>query len=50
MVHHDTIKKCGDSDLPRWVERLERSDLRRERGSQRRFERGYKCWEWGREG
>ena len=20
--HHDTIKKCGDSDLPRWVERL----------------------------
>ena len=22
VVHHDTIKKCGDSDLPRWVERL----------------------------
>ena len=22
MVHHDTIKKCGDSDFPRWVERL----------------------------
>ena len=21
-VHHDTIKKCGDSDFPRWVERL----------------------------
>ena len=22
VVHHDTIKKCGDSDFPRWVERL----------------------------
>ena len=22
MVHHDTIKKCWDSDLPRWVEIL----------------------------
>ena len=22
VVHHDTIQKCGDSDLPRWVERL----------------------------
>ena len=22
VVHHDTIKKCGDSYLPRWVERL----------------------------
>ena len=22
MVHHDTIKKFGDSDLPRWVEKL----------------------------
>ena len=22
VVHHDTIKKCGDSDLPMWVERL----------------------------
>ena len=22
VVHHDTIMKCGDSDLPRWVERL----------------------------
>ena len=22
VVHHDTIKKCVDSDLPRWVERL----------------------------
>ena len=22
VVHHDTIKKCGDSDLPRCVERL----------------------------
>ena len=22
MVHHDTIKKCEDSDFPRWVERL----------------------------
>ena len=22
VIHHDTIKKCGDSDLPRWVERL----------------------------
>ena len=22
VVHHDTIKKCGDSALPRWVERL----------------------------
>ena len=22
MVHYETINKCGDSDLPRWVERL----------------------------
>ena len=22
MVHHDTIKKCGDSDLPKWVKRM----------------------------
>ena len=22
VVHHDTIKKCWDSDFPRWVERL----------------------------
>ena len=22
VVHHDTIKKCGDGDFPRWVERL----------------------------
>ena len=22
MVHRDTIHKCGDRDLPRWVERL----------------------------
>ena len=22
VVHHDTLNKCGDSDLPRWVERL----------------------------
>ena len=22
VVHHDTIKKCGDSDLLMWVERL----------------------------
>ena len=21
VVHHDTLKKCGDSVLPRWVER-----------------------------
>ena len=22
VVHHDTKKKCGDSDIPRWLERL----------------------------
>ena len=22
VVHHDTTNKCGDSDLPRWVEKL----------------------------
>ena len=22
LVHHDTLNKCGDSRLPRWVERL----------------------------
>ena len=22
MVYHEAIKKCGDSDLSRWVERL----------------------------
>ena len=21
VIHHDTLKKCGDCDLPRWVER-----------------------------
>ena len=32
MVHHDTIKKCGDSDLPRWVERL-RGDIKEREGA-----------------
>ena len=22
VVHHDTLKKCGDSDFPKWVEGL----------------------------
>ena len=29
VVHHETIKKCGDSDLPRWVEG---SEVRLRRG------------------
>ena len=32
VVHHDTIKKCGDSELPRWVERL-RGQIKEREGS-----------------
>ena len=32
VVHHDTIKKCGNSNLPRWVERL-RGQIREREGA-----------------
>ena len=44
VLHHDTLKKCGDSDLPRWVERL-RGQIKPKKVRER-----IKCWEWGRRG
>ena len=34
VVHHDTIKKCGDSDFPRWVERL-RGQIKEREGAKK---------------
>ena len=32
VVHHDTLKKWGDSNLPRWVERL-RAQIKKREGA-----------------
>ena len=34
MVHHDALKKCGDSDLLRWVERL-RGQIKEREGAKK---------------
>ena len=35
VVHHDTIKECGDSDLTRWVERL-RGQIKEREGAKKK--------------
>ena len=49
VVHHDTIKQCGDIDLPRWVERLKGQIKEREetKGGSSEYK---KCRESGRRG
>ena len=49
VVHHDTIKKCGDSDLPRWVESL-RGQIKGREGGKEGLRDDKKNWEWGRRG
>ena len=44
VVHHDTLKKCGDSDLPMWVERL-RGQIKEREGAKGGSSEDKKCWE-----
>ena len=49
VVHHDTLKKYGDSDLPMWVERL-RGQIKEREGAKGCLREDTNVGEWGRRG